>query len=422
MHFQLVLAIDDSMQTSKLKAWDQFLKMGLPHNKTEVYRYIHLRRLFGQKYIPSAPSTLKPEDVAPFILPECQRSALVFVNGHFQPHLSRLESIPKRLVVTQLHDAIATYGTFLNNQWNKSLQEETDAFAALNAALHRDGAFLYLPPNTVVETPIQLVNVVDTAETPMLLLPRIHLFVGANSEVTLVSSTDHFSGSAHCLSLVTEMSIEENAHVKYMQTATHNGTDIWHFDALRASLKQNSTLRTINMTEGSATTRYDYRVALIGQNAEALLNGLSMINEKREAHTHVLVDHQAPNCRSMQLFKTILNGFARSSFEGKILVRQAAQKTDAFQRNNNLLLSDNAHADSKPNLEIFADDVKASHGATIGQLDADQLFYMRTRGFPEAMAQNLMVYSFCKDVVDQIPLPSLLNHMTTRAKNCLNEK
>jgi Fe-S cluster assembly protein SufD len=145
-----------------------------------------------------------------------------------------------------------------------------------------------------------------------------------------------------------------------------------------------------------------------------------MLNEKRESHIHVLIDHQAPNCRSFQLYKGVVNDFSRSSFEGKILVRQAAQKTDAFQLNNNLLLSDRAHADSKPNLEIFADDVKASHGATVGQLDEEQLFYMQTRGFSKAEAQNMLVYSFSKELLDMIPIESVVNSMNARAKKYLN--
>jgi Fe-S cluster assembly protein SufD len=163
--------------------------------------------------------------------------------------------------------------------------------------------------------------------------------------------------------------------------------------------------------------RNDYRVVIGGENAEASLNGVWMLGDRNESHMHVIVDHQAPHCRSMQLFKGVLNGNSHSSFEGKILVRQAAQKTEAFQLNNNLLLSDRAHADSKPNLEIFADDVKASHGATVGQLDKEQIFYMKTRGFHEADAKNLLVYGFCEEVIDMIPIPSVHQAMKKYAKS-----
>lgn len=146
-----------------------------------------------------------------------------------------------------------------------------------------------------------------------------------------------------------------------------------------------------------------------------------MLADKREAHTHIFMEHQAPHCRSFQLFKSVLNDFSRSSFEGKIMVRQAAQKTEAFQLNNNLLLSDHAHADSKPNLEIFADDVKASHGATVGQLDIDQLFYMKTRGFSDQAAKNLLIFGFCEQVVEMITLPSLREEISARTRHYLTK-
>jgi Fe-S cluster assembly protein SufD len=152
------------------------------------------------------------------------------------------------------------------------------------------------------------------------------------------------------------------------------------------------------------TTRHDYRVAMSGENSEALLHGLLTLKDRREAHNNILIDHQAPHCRSNQLFKGVLSDVSRSSFEGKILVRQEAQKTEAFQLNNNLLLSERANADSKPNLEIFADDVKASHGATIGQLNAEHLFYLKTRGLRDIEAKKLLVNGFCREILDLIPI------------------
>ena len=155
------------------------------------------------------------------------------------------------------------------------------------------------------------------------------------------------------------------------------------------------------MTEGAKTVREDYKIALNGENGEADLNGLWVLKEKNECHVNVMIEHVAPHCRSNQLFKGVLDDFARSSFEGKIWVRKEAQKTDAFQLNNNLLLSDHANADSKPNLEIFADDVKASHGSTMGQVDEEQLFYLKTRGFSKEVAEKFLVRAFCQEVLQK---------------------
>jgi Fe-S cluster assembly protein SufD len=347
---------------------------------------------------------------------------LVFVNGHFSFPLSRTAALPKKLVLSNLKDAMKNYGSFLNNQWAKSIKEETDPFAALNAAMHQEGAFIYLPPKTIVEAPLQILHVVDMGDEPMLAMPRLHLFAGSQSQINLYSNQAILSGNSYFINAAVECSIEEEAHVKYIQAAFEEPADAWHFDAFRATLKRNSTLKTISATDGGPGLRFDYRVALAGENAEAMLNGTWLLGGKAEAHTHVIMDHQSPYCRSMQLYKGVLNDFSHSSFEGKILVRQAAQKTEAFQLNNNLLLSDRAAADSKPNLEIFADDVKASHGATVGQLDKEQLFYMKTRGFSLHEAQNILVKGFCKEVVDMIPLHSLASNINQRMERYLSKE
>lgn len=410
---------NDILQKVRVKAWDHFLELGLPTRRDDVYRYVRLRNYFAQPYVASSVTQVNFDTIAKYVLPECQQSVIVFVNGHYQPSLSKLTALPKKVSVESLTSAMKTFSSFLNSQWARSLKEETDPFAVLNAALHKEGVFLYLPPKTVVEAPIQILNVIDTQSEAMLLMPRLQMFVGAQSEVSLVSTAVHLTGERYGINQVADVVIEEDAHVKLTQIACDKADDIWYFDAVRAILKRNSTFKTIAVTDGAATVRNDYRVALTGENAETSLNGVWMLNGKREAHTHVLIDHQAPNCRSNQLYKGALNDFSRSAFEGKILVRQAAQKTEAFQLNNNLLLSDRANADSKPNLEIFADDVKASHGATVGQLDKEQIFYMKTRGFSESSAKNLLVHGFCQEVIDLIPIESVQQEMRAKAHHYL---
>jgi Fe-S cluster assembly protein SufD len=407
----------DSLQKVRAKAWDLFLAIGLPTNQTEVYRYIKLRQLFGQNYTLAPEISLNLSDIASAIYPECRKSVLVIVNGHFSPQLSNTEAIPSKVVMTTLAEAMRTYSAFLNNHWAKMLKEETDAFAALNAAMHRNGLFIYVPPKTIVEAPLQILHVISADK--QLLLPRLNVFVGNQAQINVFASQKILSPTNYFTNQVVDLVLEEDAHMNFVQELCSESPSAWHLDALRSTLKRNATLKTISVTEGSATVRNDYRIALMGENAEALLNNVWMLDEKREAHAHVFMDHQAPNCRSYQLFKGVLNDFSKSSFEGKIMVRQAAQKTEAFQLNNNLVLSDYAHADSKPNLEIFADDVKASHGATVGQLDEEQLFYMKTRGFPSDIAKNLLVYGFCEQVIELIQLHSMRDQISQRAQKYL---
>lgn len=417
-HFDQIANCDD-LQKTRAKAWEHFLTLGLPTRRTEVFNSIKLRNLFARTFSPSQTKEINPHQISSSIFPECKESVLVFVNGHYNPTLSNTKAIPNRVVISTLVDATRTYGAFLNNHWTKSFKEEIDPFAMLNIALHRDGIFIYLPPKSMIESPIQILHVIDTAEIPMMLMPRIQVFVGAHSQLSTLSSIALISGSSYCINQITDFTVEENSHVSHTQIACNDPTEAWHFDAIRATVKRNSTFKTVNITNGCMAMRNDYRVTLTGENSEASLNGMWMLSEHREAHTHVLIEHQAPNCQSNQLFKGALNGHSHSSFEGKILVRQAAQKTNAFQRNDNLLLSDRAQADSKPNLEIFADDVKASHGATVGQLDEEQLFYMKARGFSEETAKNMLVYSFCKEVIDLVTLPSAHRLMTDQAKQYL---
>lgn len=409
----------DGIAKVRSKAWEHYLELGLPSRKTEAFRYLNLRNLLNKNIAHPKPAEIDLDAIKSFIYPECSDSVLVFVNGSFQISLSRIQALPKKIVILPLSDAMRTYGAFLNNQWARSLKEETDPFAALNAAMHPNGAFIYMPPKTVVETPLQILHIVDSQNDHVFTNPRLNVFVGPQGQINLHTSQAIINGRSPLTNMVIDLAIEEEAHIKVTQTALLKSADAWHFEALRATLKRNSTLTTVSVNEGSASIRNDYRISLAGENAEALLNGLWMLSGKREAHTHVIMDHQAPLCRSLQLYKGVLNDFAHSSFEGKILVRQAAQKTEAFQLNNNLLLSDRAAADSKPNLEIFADDVKASHGATIGRLDAEQLFYMKTRGFSDAEAKSILTYGFCKEIFDKIKLPSLREKISLAADNYL---
>lgn len=409
----------DPSQKIRTKAWEQFLKLGLPTKKNDVFRYIRLNNFFANSYEASAITEIDQSSIDQHILPECQQSVAVFINGHFSLSHSRLNDIPKNIVIETIAEGMKTYGSFLQNQSTKSLKDELDPFAALNAAINRDGLFLYIPPKTIAETPLQLLNIIDAGSTPMFVVPRAQVFVGMQSEISVVSTLAVLSGESYTFNMVAEFSVEDAAKATYTQSAADLDKNIWHFDAVRATLKRDSRFKTINVTRGSVTARFDYRAALTGPNGEVDLNGVWMLSDKNEAHAHVLIDHQAPHCRSMQLFKGALNDFSRSAFEGKILVRQAAQKTEAFQLNNNLLLSDRANADSKPNLEIFADDVKASHGSTIGQLDKDHIFYMKTRGFSDAAAKNLLVYGFCQEVIDMIKIPSLHDSLRKTAQRYL---
>lgn len=417
------LAPADPLYKIRLQARESIEKMGLPTKKTEVYRYLKMRRLYSQSFAAAENRTLPVEQIKEFVLSESSSSYLVFINGYFNDSLSNVSGISSKVVISTMKEATRTYGALINNQMAQSLKEENDAFVAINTALHGEGCFVYIPPKTIIETPIQLLHFSTSQPSAVfgINIPRINVFVGSQAQVTFAATHHSFDPKGNFANYVADFVVEEAAHVQLVQNLIEVPSDAWHFESVRAHLKRNSSFKTFCATKGSATVRTDYRISLAGENCETSLNGIAMLENKNESHVNVLVEHQAPNCRSNQLFKNVLNDFSGSSFEGKIMVRQAAQKTEAFQLNNNIVLSDYAHADSKPNLEIFADDVKASHGATIGQLDKEQLFYMMTRGVSESKAKNLLIYGYCEEVIERIPVESLKTDLSNKARNYLRE-
>lgn len=412
--------VEGDITRLRAKAWERFLELGLPKRRDEVFRYVPLRQLFAKEFAAAEEAAITAEQIEAHILPECKESVIVFVNGYFRSDLTRMQGAPSKVSLLSIEDAVRSFSGFFTNNWTKSLREEADPFVVLNAALHPKGAFIYLPPKTVVEAPIQILHIMAT-EVPAVMMPRLYLFAGSQSDIKLVSTHAVMGSGSYFYNAVVDVHLEEDVHVKYFQDIEYSGKESWHFHAYRANIKRNSVFKTVDITDGSNAVRADYRAVLVGEGCEALLNNLWMLADNREAHSHVLMDHQAPNCHSMQLFKGALADLSRSSFEGKILVRQAAQKTDAFQLNNNLLLSERARADSKPNLEIFADDVKASHGATFGQLDEEQLFYLKSRGFNDGEAKNLLVYGYCKEILEMISIPSLFEKVRERAQRFLTK-
>jgi Fe-S cluster assembly protein SufD len=397
--------LEDSDPLSRLRAkgWDHFAEIGLPTKKNEAYQYVRLQPLFEIPLETAKAAVITPEEIASRVLPECKKSYAVFINGQLDLSLSCLEGLPKKVVAINLQEALRTFGSFINNQVVKNLQEEVDPFAALNSAFIKKSLFFYVPPSTVLDAPFQILHIIEGSR--QLICPHVQFFFGALSEGHVVSTVHYLGGESNFLNGASHFSLEEGAQVSYCRLASSFKN--WHFDSTRACLKRDSGFKSFIFQNGGERYRDDYKIALVGSNAEAHLYGLGVLKENRESHTHVLMDHQAPECRSTQLFKGVLDGFSHSSFEGKIFIHKIAQKIQAFQMNNNLLLSQGARAESKPNLEIFADDVKASHGSTMGRLDQEQLFYLRTRGLSSESAKSLLVRGFCSEVIDLFNIPSL---------------
>ncbi len=330
-------------------AWQRFLEVGLPTSDVEVYRYVRLRSLYE-----------KQQQIG-----SCQTEGGI-----------------------SLTEAWQTYRAFLDKATNQWLSSETDPFALINGALCRDGKFLYVPAGKKVE-----LTITHTVEG--MAFPRLSVYVGKGAEVTLRVI---YQGEASWINGFTEVSLDENAQLS-IQTEAENCAPI-HFETQRIHVKRDATFKSIELIK-SQLSRQDYYVKLLDTGADAKLYGLSRLANQEHAHVNVLMEHIAPHTTSLQKFKGVVADRACSTFEGKIYVHPLAQKTQAYQMNNHLLLGSKAEAKSKPNLEIFADDVKASHGATCGRLDNEALFYLLTRGVKRSLAKELLINAFCQEVMDE---------------------
>jgi len=327
------------------------------------------------------------------IVYEAPGSTIVFVDGFYSPELSKL---PAEIICLPLDAALKSYGLFLQNRWTKIFKEETDPLYLSNAADHGRGLFLYAPPN--VQSELQIIHVATGSE---LASPKIQITLGKNASLSVVQTVKGgFSNG------VADVFLDAGATLKFYDMELLPA-DAHSNMTLRAGLKRDAKLEVFHATDGAKNVRFSASAELLEENSSFLLRTLGMLSGERQATVCALADHAAPHCTSRQHVKMVLNGRSKSSFDGKIYVRSPAQKTEAYQLNNNLLLSDSAVAGSKPGLEIFADDVKASHGATFSQLSKEELFYLRSRGLPLSVAKSLLMQAFCREIIDALEVEIL---------------
>jgi Fe-S cluster assembly protein SufD len=381
------------------RAWERFLQIGLPKKGSEAFAHVPLQDLFAMALEAKKEQELRAEEISRFIPKECKESSLVFLNGNFSPFLSSLKALPNKSVLLPLEQAKVSYYTLLQNRFERTIERESDPFALLNAALYEEGVFLYVPSK--VRLTLHCLDLIASENENSFIAPKLAIFLGAHAEMELKIETRSLTKGSSLTTSYLDASLEEGAKLKISRRFNEEERS-WRFDSLRATLKRESSLSCISSCEGGKSVRQNYSIELLGEKSEVELKGLTVIKENRKAQTDVRIEHQVPNTRSMQHFKNVLYDASRTSFSGKIVVLPEAQKTNAYQRNENLILGEHAIAYGKPNLEIFADDVKASHGATVGQLDKRQLFYLQSRGIEKEEAKEMLIAGFCRDILDLI--------------------
>jgi Fe-S cluster assembly protein SufD len=392
---------------ARRRARDRFQALGWPTTADEDWRFTSVAPIVETRFALAVDgrTALGRADLTPFRLPEIARSELVFVNGRFVPDLSNIEALPRGVRVQNLASTLRADPEEVERHLTRVAPFERHAFTALNTALFADGAFLYIPPGDIIESPIHVLFVSTDEGRPTMAHPRVLAVVGENAQVSIVET---YAGlrSRYFTNAITEVVVGENAsvdHYKIQRESLH----AYHVATMQVVQKRNSRFHSHSLSFGGALVRNDVYAALDGEGVECTLNGLYLADDRRVVDNHTTIDHAKPHCDSREIYKGILADHARAIFNGKIIVRPDAQKTDAKQTNKALLLSEDAQINTKPQLEIFANDVKCTHGAAVGQMDEEAIFYLRARGLDVDEAKNLLIHAFAGDVLNRMPLEAL---------------
>jgi len=342
---------------------------------------------------------------------------LVFVNGHLAAHLSSLTELLDGARVTSFASAFLDDALLLEPVLAGTWPGYRHAFTALNAALAEDGVLIQIQPDTTVSAPIQLVFVSDAGATPVMSCPLVVVLAGARSRATIVETHVGFGG-VYLTNAVTEIVLGDGAQIEHYKIQDEAET-AFHFAALHVLPGRDSSFSTNGLALGAAIARHEVWVRLEAEGAEVSLNGLYLPTGKQHHDNPTFVEHIAPHCTSRQLYKGVLSGHGRGVFNGQIVVGHEAFDADAHQVNKNLLLSDTAEVDTRPRLEIFTDDVKCTHGAAVGQLDEDAVFYLRSRGVPHQEARGVLTYAFAQEMLELIKVEPLRSHVESKVTSRL---
>src|SRR5260221_131429 len=401
------------LQNVRENSFELFEHSGFPDVKQEEWKYTNVSSIAKANFAPVPASNgtalSKDDGLQSFIYEEARQSRLVFVNGMLRQDLSSLAALPEGVVALDLREALR------GGEYESTLREYLEhpvlanGFAALNTALFRSGLLLKIPSGISVEAPIQLLFIGESVaeNPPPAAFPRVLVLAEEHSSVTIVESyASTNNDGVYLTNAIIDMSLADGARVQHYKIQRES-LGAFHIATTRAELGRNAVYNTTAINFGAALSRHDIHVQMDHEGAECSVDGLYMVDGRQHTDTHSVIDHKQPHCSSHQLYKGILDGRSRAVFNGKVFVRHGAQQTDARQTNKNLLLSTDARVDTKPQLEIFADDVKCTHGAAVGQIDEEEKFYLESRGLNPALARNMLTYGFAEEVIERIGIESI---------------
>lgn len=409
--FENRVDINSDIHEIRSKALQNFEDLGFPTKKLEAWKYTSLNSILKQDYslFPSKNLSTELADVKEYFIHDIDTYKIVFIDGKYSSFLSQTTHQDYDVCLMSSALSSTKYKTVIDKYFNKVAKQ--DNLTSLNTAFVTEGAYIHIPKNTEVEKPIQIINFTTGSETSTMVQPRNLIVVGENAHVQIIERHQSLTSNKVLTNAVTEIFAAKSANVDCYKIQN---------DDLNASLvdntyidqKSNSVVSVHTFSFGGNITRNNLNFYQNGEHIDSILKGITIIEGKQHVDHHTLVNHIEPNCESHQDYKGIYDERSTGVFNGKVVVNKEAQKTNAYQQNNNVLVSDKATINAKPQLEIFADDVKCSHGCTIGQLDDDALFYMQQRGIPQKEGKGLLMFAFANTVLESVRIPEVKSRIT----------
>lgn len=411
MAFEENIDLENDIHNIRNEAIKYFETSGFPHKKQEAWKYTSLNSILKEDYsiFPKKEETIEYRDIKKYCIHDIDTYQIVFVDGIYASHLSQTthDKIDACLMSSALNKA--KYNPIIKKYFNKVAPQES--LTALNTAFSYEGAYIKIPKGVAAEKPIQILNFSTGNEHALMIQPRNLIIAEDNAQVQIIERHQSLTENAVLINSVTEIFAGKNANIDYYKIQNDKITSSL-IDNTYISQDRDSEVSMHTFSFGGKLTRNNLNFYQNGSNINSILKGVTIIEDKQHVDHNTLVHHRKPHCESHQDYKGIFAEKSTGVFNGKVLVDKIAQKTDAFQSNNNILIDDQATINSKPQLEIFADDVKCSHGCTIGQLDDEALFYMQSRGIPQKEARALLMYAFANNVLNSVKIPEIKKRIT----------
>ena len=416
--FENQVNVDSYVHDIRTEAIKNFENIGFPTKKNESWKYTSLKKILDTDYsiFPSENTALDYSKIKKYLIDDIDSYKIIFVDGKYSSHLS--ETTHEGMDICLMSSALnkPKYAAVIENYFNKAIKK--DGISDLNTAFSNEGAFIHIPKNKLVEKPIQIIHFSSGNESSLMLQPRNLIIVDENSQLQIIERHQNLTENEVLTNSVTEVFVNSKSIVDYYKIQNDN-KQASLIDTTSIVQENNSICTLHTFSFGGKLTRNNLTFSQKGEHIESIMKGITIIEGKQHVDHNTLVNHIKPNCESHQDYKGIYDDRSTGVFNGTVVVEKEAQKTNAFQANNNILLSDKASINTKPQLEIFADDVKCSHGCTIGQLDKNALFYLKSRGIPEKEAKALLMYGFANNVLQSVRIPELKNRITNLIANKL---